>query len=90
MEILLRDLLNFSKNVHSEEPAGASADLTAALTEALAVLEGRIRETETCIRAQPLPITRGETKQMGACISEFDLELDEISQGSGPSNRYFG
>jgi len=64
MEQLLRDLLTFSRSVHTDALTFGSADLAAALNEALAVLKTRIEETGAVIKAQPLPETRGEAQQL--------------------------
>jgi PAS domain S-box-containing protein len=64
MEALLRDLLTFSRNVHTEEIASSTADLSASLNEALAVLDTRIKETHAVITAPALPAARGDTPQL--------------------------
>ena len=63
MEMLLRDLLTFSRTVHTEESIGNS-DLQIALNEALSDLQNRIDETGAVIVAEPLPLARGDTAQM--------------------------
>jgi light-regulated signal transduction histidine kinase (bacteriophytochrome) len=64
MESLIHDLLTFSRNVQREEQSVGTADLTAALEEAVAVLKGRIEDAAAVIRAEPLPTVRGETQQL--------------------------
>lgn len=65
MEALIRDLLNFSRNIHGEQDAViGTADLAASLKEALSVLEARIKEAGAVITADPLPLTRGDTMQL--------------------------
>ncbi len=65
MEALLRDLLTFSRTVHKDEelPVG-TADLSAALSDALSVLKSRIEESRAIITAQFLPTVHGDTPQM--------------------------
>jgi PAS domain S-box-containing protein len=65
MEALIHDLLTFSRSVQSEElPTIGTADLQAALSEALSVMKNRIEETGAVIRSSPLPSARGDTAQM--------------------------
>ncbi len=64
MEALLRDLLTFSRSVHTENAPAGIADLSASLKGALSVLKTRIEETGAVITAQSLPRTRGETSQI--------------------------
>jgi light-regulated signal transduction histidine kinase (bacteriophytochrome) len=64
MESLLRDLLSFSRSVHTEDAPLGAADLPAALTEALSVLKNRIEETSAFVKSESLPTTRGETTQI--------------------------
>jgi PAS domain S-box-containing protein len=64
MEALIRDLLSYSRSVHREEQPVGTADLGAALEEAIAVLKKRIEDAGATITAGPMPTTRGETQQM--------------------------
>jgi light-regulated signal transduction histidine kinase (bacteriophytochrome) len=64
METLLRDLLTFSRAVHTEPLRVGSANLEESLKEALAVLASRIQDTGAVITAGPLPDVRGDTRQM--------------------------
>jgi PAS domain S-box-containing protein len=64
MEALLKDLLTFSRTIHSGDQPVGSADLSAALAEAVSVLKSRIDETGAVITADALPRVRGETKQL--------------------------
>lgn len=64
MEALIRDLLTFSRAVHAEELALGTADLAAALGEALSVLKEDIEENAAVISSGPLPSVRGDTAQM--------------------------
>jgi light-regulated signal transduction histidine kinase (bacteriophytochrome) len=64
METLVNDLLTFSRTVHTvEEPAG-TVDLSAALAEAVSVLQSRINESRAVIVAEALPRVRGQTNQL--------------------------
>jgi PAS domain S-box-containing protein len=64
METLIRDLLTYSRIVQRDEMPVGSADLSAALEEAQAVLKERIKETNATITAEALPSVYGETKQL--------------------------
>ncbi len=65
MEGLIRDLLTFSRTVHSDNdlPVGA-ADLSVSFAEALGVLKDSIEDNHAVISVQPLPAVRGDTAQM--------------------------
>jgi PAS domain S-box-containing protein len=64
MDALIQDLLTFSRAVHGDELAIGTADLGAALNEALAVLKNRIEENGAVISADPLPTVRGDASQL--------------------------
>ncbi len=64
MEALIRDLLTYSRTVHKDERPVGSADLSASLTEALAVLKDGIEASGAVITTPALPIVRGETQQL--------------------------
>ena len=65
MEVLIHDLLTFSRTVHAEELHVGSADLSVSMAEALSVLKNRIEETgATVTLAEPLPTVRGDASQM--------------------------
>jgi hypothetical protein len=64
MEILIRDLLTYSRTVQRDERVVGTADLSLALSEAQSVLQHRIEETRAVIHAQPLPEVRGDTQQL--------------------------
>ncbi len=64
MQALIDDLLKFSRTVHAEEQPIGTADLSAALSEAVAVLKDRIEESGAVIRAQALPNAGGDTAQV--------------------------
>lgn len=64
MEVLIRDLLTFSRTVQPEEMPIGTADLSASLTEALSVLKHGIEQSKPEITTQPLPAVRGETSQV--------------------------
>jgi light-regulated signal transduction histidine kinase (bacteriophytochrome) len=63
MEQLIRDLLAYSRIVHTENDSAGSADLNESLAEALKTLEPRISETNARVIAADLPLVRGETSQ---------------------------
>ncbi len=64
MEGLIQDLLTFSRTVHTEDLPIGTADLSASLTEALSVLQGRIQEAGASVESTALPLVRGDTSQM--------------------------
>jgi len=64
MESLIRDLLTFSRTVHSEELPTGTANLNDAVVEALSVLKGRIEENDAWVEIDPLPLVRGDTSQL--------------------------
>ena len=64
MEVLIQDLLTYSRAVHAEEISVGTADLTASLGEALSVLKNRIEESNSLITAEWLPTVRGDGSQM--------------------------
>jgi len=64
MEVLIRDLLTFSRTIHAEALPIGIADLSAALREAMSVLRGRIEETGAVVTVSALPYTRGDTHQI--------------------------
>jgi signal transduction histidine kinase len=64
MEALIRDLLIFSRTVHTERAGDDVADLSASLQQALDVLERRIHENTAVIDVSPLPRVMGDTRQL--------------------------
>ena len=64
MQVLIRDLLTYSRTVHREPLPVGTADLSVSLGEAVSVLQNRIEESGATITASPLPAVRGDTKQM--------------------------
>jgi light-regulated signal transduction histidine kinase (bacteriophytochrome) len=64
MEELIRDLLSFSRTVHSERENNDVANLSVSLQQAVAVLQSRIDENGAVITAQPLPPVRGDARQL--------------------------
>ncbi|HXA51803.1 MAG TPA: PAS domain-containing protein [Candidatus Acidoferrum sp.] len=64
MEALINDLLTFSRTAHTVEQPVGTADLSAALGEAISVLRSRIDESRAIIVAPALPRVRGETNQL--------------------------
>lgn len=64
MEQLIRDLLAYSRIIHTDTVTAGRADLNESLSEALNNLEARIIETGAQVLAEPLPAVRGETSQL--------------------------
>ncbi len=64
MQALIRDLLAFSRVVHTEELEASTADLSTSFREALAVLKNEIEQTSAVVTAEALPTVRGDTSQM--------------------------
>ena len=71
MEELIRDLLEFSRTVHAEDPQIGVASLQDSLAEALAVLKSRIEECGACVTADPLPNVAGETRQLALVFQQL-------------------
>ncbi len=64
MEELIGDLLRFSRLVHADTPAACTAELSAALAEATSVLKNRIEESGAVLHNTPLPVVRGDARQL--------------------------
>jgi PAS domain S-box-containing protein len=64
MEVLLSDLLTFSRAVNTDALPLGVADLSASLAEAKSVLRSRLEESGASIAAAPLPRVRGDTAQL--------------------------
>lgn len=64
METLIRDLLTFSRTIHTEEEPAGTADLSVALADSLSMLKARIEESGAAITALSLPVVRGDTQQL--------------------------
>jgi PAS domain S-box-containing protein len=65
METLLKDLLTYSRVGHQEfSEDGATADLQVALQLAIADLGTTLKDTETELSVEPLPIVFGEQSQL--------------------------
>jgi signal transduction histidine kinase len=64
MEELIGDLLRFSRLVHAETPVACTAELSAALAEATSVLKNRIEESGAVVHSTPLPVVRGDARQL--------------------------
>ncbi len=64
MEQLIQDLLSYSSSVQKPESPVRSADLSAALAEAMDVLKTGIEESGAVITADPLPRVYGDTRQL--------------------------
>jgi PAS domain S-box-containing protein len=64
MDLLLQDLLTFSRVVHMEDAEGGTADLGLVLEDALSVLRSRIDESGAAIVRGALPCVRGDADQL--------------------------
>ena len=64
METLVRDLLTYARTVQREESPAGRADLSAALREAMTVLQTSIEENGATIHAASLPSVRGDTNHL--------------------------
>ena len=64
MEELIGDLLRFSRLVHTDTPVACAAELSAALAEATSVLKNRIEESGAVVHSTPLPVVRGDARQL--------------------------
>lgn len=85
LEVLIRDLLAFSRTIHAEEPPVATADLSAALLEAISVLQQRIEASGATIRSSALPTVRGDTSQLAGVFQNLlSNALKYVRQGHAP------
>jgi len=65
METLIRDLLDYSRITHGVgPPLPFRADLEAALRQALASVEARVRENQAEVTSAPLPAVAGDEAQL--------------------------
>jgi light-regulated signal transduction histidine kinase (bacteriophytochrome) len=64
MAELIKDLLIYSRVVHGDDADWGSADLNVSLSEALKMMESRIRESGAELTIAPLPAVRGESSQL--------------------------
>ena len=64
MELLLRDLLTFSRTIHPDGVSVATADLSKSLAQAVSTLNGRIEEASAIIQVEGLPIVAGDEGQL--------------------------
>ena len=64
MEALIRDLLMYARAVQRDELPVGTADLSEALTEALAVAQGSIKESNARVSFLPLPLVKGDVAQL--------------------------
>ena len=65
MDALIQDLLAFSRTIHPDDQlAAGTADLSAALDEAMSVLKDRIQASQAVIEHPALPSVRGDAAQL--------------------------
>jgi light-regulated signal transduction histidine kinase (bacteriophytochrome) len=64
MEVLIRDLLHYSRTVHGEGLPIGDASLDLSLHEALAVLQYEIAESGAIVTAETLPAVKGDGSQL--------------------------
>jgi PAS domain S-box-containing protein len=64
MQALIRDLLTYSLTAQRDELQLGTADLSAALNEAVSVLKSRIEESNAVVTAEDLPTVGGDTGQL--------------------------
>jgi PAS domain S-box-containing protein len=85
MEHLIRDLLSYSRVIHSDGVAAGTADLAESLSQALETIRPRIDETQAMITADPLPKVRGETAQLAHVFQNlFSNSLKYRKTGTCP------
>lgn len=64
MAELIQDLLVYSKAVHTDDTVWGTADLSVSLSDALKLMESRIRESGAELTIATLPTVRGESSQL--------------------------
>lgn len=64
MELLIRDLLTFSRTIQTEDAPSGAAELSVSLSEAMSVLRERIEQSGAVITAGDLPVVRGDAMQI--------------------------
>ena len=87
MEMLLKDLLAFSRSVHEdhEDTDGPQvADLNDAWLQAVSTLQTRIDEESADVSADPLPLVRGDVTQL---TQVFQNLLSNALKYRKPDNR---
>lgn len=72
MHQLIHDLLEYSRAVQAERtPIMGTANLNAALENALSVLQIRIEEAAAVVEVDPLPLVVGDTKQLSHVLQNL-------------------
>ena len=88
MEALIRDLLTYSRTVHKDALPVGSADLSASLTEALAILKDGIEASGAVVTTSALPMVCGETQQLSHVFQNLiSNALKYHRQGVAPQIR---
>lgn len=65
MEILIRDLLTWSRTVHNDDPPGAEhVDISECVAEALLSLDASVSESGAVVRCGCLPVVQGDPTQL--------------------------
>jgi PAS domain S-box-containing protein len=88
METLIRDLLTYSRSVQTDELPVGKADLSAALTEAMSVLKNRIEENSAVIKAESLPVLRGDTAQIAHVFQNLLSNALKYRKNDAPPEIY--
>jgi light-regulated signal transduction histidine kinase (bacteriophytochrome) len=66
MDILIRDLLTYSRITHTDDdPAASRADLGAALRQAIMSVNTRVQENHAQVTSEPLPVVAADEGQLG-------------------------
>jgi PAS domain S-box-containing protein len=84
MEALIRDLLMYSRAVQRDELPVGTANLSEALTEALAVAEGSIKESNARLSVSPLPLVKGDVAQLSHVFQNLISNAIKYSQSNVP------
>ncbi len=64
MDLLIRDLLTYSRTIHVDDAPVGTTDLSSSLGEACSILKAKVEESGAVIDAQPLPVVRADSTQM--------------------------
>jgi PAS domain S-box-containing protein len=65
MDVLIRDLLTYSRITHTDDPENSRADLGAALRQAIMNVKTRVQENQAEVTSDALPVVAADEGQLG-------------------------